>query len=211
MPAEPELNPELLNRALGYMAAFLVKRRQQLVVVGVGGAVNVILLRTRPSTHDVDFFNQNLTPKQAALLTEATSFARRQMSTARRIELPVNWFNNRTVIFIPSHLRAELTREAQEQQEVVFEAPGLTVLAAPWPYAFCSKVNRMSGGDSRSYDVADAASYLHRYLNIHKMKTIPIDDVRAWGTKYGIAMADEQLRVMEDVYSQLYNSGALAW
>lgn len=57
--------------------------------------------------------------------------------------------------------------QAFTQQEVIFRAEGLTVLAARWQYAFCCKVDRLAGAGLHApliYNLDDAVLYLKRYL-----------------------------------------------
>lgn len=59
---------EPTHNALTVVTAYIAKQKKNVVVIAVGGAVNTIFLRTRTSTHDVDFFNNLLTPADFALL-----------------------------------------------------------------------------------------------------------------------------------------------
>ncbi|KAL9132147.1 MAG: hypothetical protein Q9217_000081 [Psora testacea] len=203
---EPQLTSDLLQNALGYMAQYMARKRRNLTVIGVGGIVNVILLRTRMATHDVDFFNDNLTPDDAALLREAISFAKKQMEKYQNLQMPAKWFNNQTTVFIKSALRRQLAREAMAQNEVVFSMPGLTMLAAPWSYAVCSKIHRISGGHSKRYDTSDAATYLHRYVSRNGLRQVRAGTIRQWGESYGIAVNDRDVGKVDDAYAQLYGS-----
>ncbi|MCJ1253564.1 hypothetical protein MMC24_001376 [Lignoscripta atroalba] len=210
---EPDLTTEALNMALQYMAQYISKRRENITVVGIGGAVNVMLLHTRLSTHDVDFFNQHLTQSQTTTLREAASFARQQMGKFQRIRMPDDWFNNRTIVFIPAEVRMELTDEAIQQRDVVFRANGLTVVSAPWPYAFCAKLNRISGGGSMAYDARDAASYLHRYLSRNRdgRTSVSVATIRHWGSQYRTRTGDAEIRAVDDVYASMYGRSAIDW
>lgn len=78
-----------------------------------------------------------------------------------RASLPLggDWLNNTTSLYISLTLRQELSREAEQQNEVVFQQPGLTVFAAPWLYAPCTKLARLLEGARRKpYDSIDAAT-----------------------------------------------------
>ena len=51
------------------------------------------------------------------------------------------------------------------QNEVVFNAPGLTLFAAPWRYMLDTKLNRLSKQVlARPYDMSDAVGYLVRLV-----------------------------------------------
>lgn len=185
------------------MARYLQSKGASLTVIIVGGAVNTLFLQSRGTTHDIDFFNNNLKKEHMDLILAAARYAREQDSN-----LPSQWLNNRTVLFIRADLRNTLTNEAYQQNEVVFEQRGLRVLAAPWNYAFCAKLDRLTGatdlGESRPYDVSDAAAYLHRYLSIHRINTLTDGEVRAWANRFGTAVNSNVIRrVNEEFFSKI--------
>jgi hypothetical protein len=87
-----------------------------------------------------------------------------------------------SIFFIPKDKQRTLSQQAYEQREVIFEEPGLTVLAAPWEYAFCCKIDRLSEAglhSPESYDASDAVEYLHRYLTKSKLEYIPKSTAQA--------------------------------
>lgn len=97
------------------------------------------------------------------------------------------WLNNHTVLFIPLHIRQILTMEALDQHAIVFQAPGLTILAAPWAYLFCTKIHRLSGSGISTvqpYDQDDAVHYLERYLSQHSTASVTQVTLRAWFAQY---------------------------
>ena len=205
-----ELSAEVLTAALQYMAQQIAKRNGDITIVSVGGAVNVILLRTRRTTTDVDFFNQYLTRTEAHLLQDAAAKARQLMSSGQGVDLPDDWFNNRTMYFIPPHLRQQLTDEAIAQDEVIFHARGLRVLAAPWVYAFCAKVDCISG-TLCARDTADAVNYLCCYLVRNRMSAVSVHSIRQWGSRYGTRTRDIQLRSVDNTYAGLFGARAIYW
>lgn len=77
--------------------------------------------------------------------------------------------------------------------EVVFEEPGLRVLAAPWDYAFCAKLDRISGstelGTRKPYDLTDAVAYLHRYLATKRKRSVTITELEQRAAHYGTTIA----------------------
>jgi len=178
----PDLTRDTLLSALRTVATYLAKRKCNTTVIAVGGAVNTIHLRSRGATHDVDFFNDSLTPTEFEHLIKG---AREAVKFNARLD--ESWFNNRTIFFIPRAQREALTEQAFAQQEVVFREPGLTVLAAPWQYAFCCKVDRLAGGGlnpARAYDLDDAVQYLHRYLTRCGAAEVQDATVRGWFVEY---------------------------
>ncbi|RBR09029.1 uncharacterized protein FIESC28_10037 [Fusarium coffeatum] len=184
----PERNPghdgststfrrETLLAALSNVAAAINKKKGHVTIIAVGGAVNTIYLRSRETTHDVDFFNNNLTAEDFERLKAGVRAASKIDKTLTR-----DWLNNRTAFFIPKDKQHSLTAQALNQREVIFEEPGLTVLAAPWEYAFCGKVDRLSVGglhSAQDYDLSDALEYLRRYLTKSELEHIPKSTVQA--------------------------------
>lgn len=156
----PPLSQETLAGALQHVSAYLVSKNRKLTIIAVGGVVNTLLLENRMRTYDVDFFHESLSSKDAALLLRATRHATKQNAA-----LAPGWLNNHTVLFIAGPIRRMLTTEAFNQNEVVFDATGLRLLAAPWQYLFCTKVDRIAqtrNNTLRPYDQTDAVYYLQR-------------------------------------------------
>lgn len=189
--AEPDLNKALLSQALGVVADELIKGKKNIAVVVVGGAVNT-MLGNRASTHDVDFFNAKLAQPDLAALNEAAKKACKLVAV--KPALQEGWFNNRTIVFIPTDQRIPLTDESiNVQKDVIFtkqsadKKAGLTLYAAPWNYAFCCKIDRYAGSGliaAQSYDVKDAAFYLQKYMAKNKAKDVKVGEIKAWFTKY---------------------------
>ena len=75
---------------------------------------------------------------------------------------------NRINYFYPIPYRTE---QAIVPNEVVFASTSLTVLAAPWGYAFCSKLHRLSGArdQTKDTDVQDAVVYERKYLETKRL------------------------------------------
>lgn len=180
----PQLNRNTLLTALNNVATYIAKQKQNVTVIAVGGAVNTIYLQSRQTTHDIDFFNNSLTAKDFECLLKGA----KEASKKDRL-LEEQWFNNRTIFFIPKDQRGVLTEQAFAQGEVIFSAPGLTVLAAPWQYAFCCKVDRLAGGginSARSYDQDDAVQYLARYLSTTRVAQVPKSILQLWFGQYSL-------------------------
>ena len=171
---EADLTANNLEQALGMMAAYIRSRGRHIRLVVVGGVVSTMLLRTRESTQDIDFFSDQISKKDTEILRQASSHVRGQITDPR---LGEGWFNNRTILFIPADIRKVLAREGVEQNAVVFEASGLTLLSAPFAYQFCSKVHRIAGGGGKLYDSSDAADYLHEYLRRQHLATIGASEI----------------------------------
>lgn len=192
-----ELDRNALLAALNNVAAYITKKKGNVTIIGVGGAVNTIYLQSRPSTHDVDYFNSRLTATASKLIVEGANDALK-----RDAKLSTDWLNNRTTLFITRDQRATLTEQAFAQNEVIFQQPGLTVLAAPWQYAFCCKVDRVAGGGiqgGRPYDVPDAVQYLRRYFARNNKTKVPIAIVKEWFTQYSLRWTPNNDAVIDQV------------
>lgn len=206
-----ELDRNTIIRALTDVAAFLDRQGVRTQLVTVGGAVNTVYLRSRASTHDVDFFLGNASSSIHHAIHEAARLANRQ----RGGSLGAEWLNNATQLQMPVQLQQSLFKAALEQGIVVFKHGGLEVYAAPWSYAFCGKLNRLSsrlpGDEPRPYDLADAAVYLHEYLRGTGRQAVGVRQIRKWCTRFNKIMADEVLRRIDKVYYQQYQRRAVDW
>ena len=178
----PDLPVATLMTALHNVASYLVPKKQNLTLIGVGGIVNTVLLRSRTNTHDVDFFNDNLTTAEIKLLLDAAKSAVKKDST-----LEQGWPNNHTVLFIPLHLRQTLTAQALSQHETVFQDPGLTIFADLWEYQICTKIDRLAStitNDAHLHDRNDLLHYLERYLSRNSAMKIPRSTIQSWFMQY---------------------------
>ena len=139
-----ELERKNLEAALTSMAEFINSHGENITIVIAGGAVNTLLLQDRLFTHDVDFFGTNLNNEQRILLDEAAGYAAAGYAERQsRIPLGGEWYNNQAMLWLPPNVHRRVTQEAFEQNEVIFEKRGLKMVAAPWNYALCGKLNRL--------------------------------------------------------------------
>ncbi len=95
VPPEQPMSAETIRQGLTSVAAILNSKHQNISIIAVGGAVNTLLLHTRESTGDVDFFYHTKTKHEdvAKVIVAADS-------TATRLKLGDHWLNNHTAIFI---------------------------------------------------------------------------------------------------------------
>ena len=93
---KPMLTAEELQVALAETADLLHANGINVAVVAVGGAVNTLLLHSRNTTSDVDFFlsTKSETPNLHALLTAIKTV---EQSRPERWQ---DWMNNHTAVFI---------------------------------------------------------------------------------------------------------------
>ncbi|CAH0051436.1 unnamed protein product [Clonostachys solani] len=204
----PKLDRKTLLSAIESVASYIDKHNSNIIVIAVGGAVNTIHLKSRKATHDVDFYNEYLSATDYELLLKGA-----QKAAKHNKLLEADWFNNRTVFFIPQDQRQSLSQEAYNQNEVIFQQPGLTVLAAPWYYSFCCKVDRLAGGGitkGRSYDLNDAVDYLARYLHNIQEATVPLATVKDWFQRFSLRWTPNSDGVIDQVnqaYRERYSVG----
>lgn len=200
---------ELLE-ALHDVAAHMEACGQSVTLVTVGGAVNTILLETRESTHDIDFFSSRLSDSQISLVSQAGRDANAKSIGKFGEQLGGKWLNNETTIFLGASLLDQITRLAEAQNEVVFTAPGLTVLAAPWNYALMSKLDRMQKPQKKAYDPKDAAHYLRRYLQRECRDTIHWTEVSQWGVDFGYqTIREADAAEVNEEYRRVYKADAI--
>ena len=193
--ALPELDRDTLIAGLTVMARYIESKKKEITIIAVGGAINTIYLRSRITTHDLDFFNNALEVKDYEQLLKGAKRAIEKIHA-----LQEEWFNNRTIFFIPMDQRNLLTRQAFQQNEIVFRATGLTVLAAPWHYAFCCKIDRLAGGGlktGKSYDLDDAVQYIIQYIRRSNISQVPRSTVEEWYIQYSLqwSLSVEQILI----------------
>lgn len=100
---------------------------------------------------------------------------------------------------IPVDIRRVLTSEAFTQNEIVFDSPGLRLIAAPWEYLFCTKVDRIaqtSNNTLRPYDQTDAIYYLRRHLSCSSISSITLARLRLYFARYRIQWTDQTQQVV---------------
>ncbi|KAI9756675.1 MAG: proteasome component pup2 [Chaenotheca gracillima] len=203
---EYELDRQTLMDALGCMADYIDNQRQSITVIAVGGAVNTILLQSRQSTRDVDFFGCNISNQQRVLLDEASNYAGRRS----KVPLGGQWFNNQTMLWIPPDIHRRVTREALDQNEIVFQKRGLKVVAAPWNYAFCGKMNQLARGtEARPYDIPDAVSFLRHHIQRRGKRPVRGNIVKQWCGEYQKATSDDVMTSINKEYKLRYGESGI--
>lgn len=198
---EHDLSSQNINQALAYVAHYLHSQGKNFVLVAVGGAVNTVLLRTRQSTHDVDVFNPAFSASELSIMRAAVDYAKQQSA----VPLGDKWLNNETgTIGGTTSNIPQLIDMSRRQNDVVFRARGLTVLAAPWHYAFVTKIGRITYGTGRRYDAADAVAYLHEHIRRAGRRPVHASEIRRWGQTYRRVTPNEILQQVDNLYHQTY-------
>lgn len=207
-----EIDRDTMQAALRSMGSYLVSKGQNLTVIAVGGVVNLLLLRSRQSTHDLDFFGTHLDNHERASLGEAARFAETQSGKPLGIE----WFNNQTQMWLSPPRHRQLTEQSLQQNEVVFQSSGLKIVAAPWTYALASKTHRIAqdrrgeqNAKARPYDATDAAAYLRKYIRGHGDRPQRFEAVQAWCREYGFQVDVRDLAAVASEYRRMYNEDGL--
>ncbi|KAH7906579.1 hypothetical protein BJ138DRAFT_617829 [Hygrophoropsis aurantiaca] len=186
---EEQLTKEKIVQGLQAVADTLKKARQPpITIVAVGGAVNTVLLKTRASTGDVDFFYRTKTKHDdVSKIIIAADNAR------TKLRLGEQWLNNHTAVFIEEGTIKSLYDEAIQQNEVVFSAPGtLTVYAAPWRYALAAKLDRLAKPGARPYDINDAVDYLSKLI-AKRGTAVKRSELEQWAKEFKFTVPTKQL------------------
>ncbi|KAK4186265.1 hypothetical protein QBC35DRAFT_437531 [Podospora australis] len=192
-PVTRDMDSNILRAALDHVSNFVAqKRRAAIEVIAVGGAVNTLHLRTRETTHDIDVFGFEFGNTSRIMLDEAMYDAQNQIPA-----LGTDWLNTETQMWMPGPIREEITQLARKQGVKVYDGSGLTILAAPWEYAFTAKINRILTDleQVRPYDLADAVAYLHEYITRNGNQPVPVSTtVQKWAQRWNLQITQEILR-----------------
>lgn len=198
------LDRSRLLAALELVGRYLDEQGVTTTATTIGGAVDTIYLQTRQRTNDVDFFLENGNSAQHNIIHQAARNAARQSQAP----LGANWLNNATQLFLTAETRRNLSTAAIAQGTIVHEfrgqRGGIVVYAAPWSYAFCGKLNRLSDTDRRPYDLNDAVVYLNQYLTMSGQGTVSARRVHQWGQEYRKTVTGAVLAEVDDLYYQTY-------
>jgi hypothetical protein len=204
-----ELDRDTIIRALDHMGQCLDQLGVDATVVTVGGAVNTVYLQSRRSTHDIDFFLATPTAAEHTVIHEATRSAAHS-ERSQRVGIGAKWFNNATQLLMGRDIQACLAQSALQQNVIVYQyrgpRGGIVAYAAPWAYAFCGKLNRLCESNARSYDIADAVSYLHQYLLANSRQTASAAEIKQWCRDFGKKVTDGVLDQVNARYNTTYRT-----
>lgn len=159
-------------------------------------------VETRTSTADVDFFgNGKGVPAELKAATEVVT---------KRLGLAKGWLNNHTALFINANKIESLYDEAIKDNIVLFKQTGLTVLAAPWRYSLVAKVEKAGKATAKSYDIEDAAGYLHQLIQAKKKKDpVKESELKAWATEYRATISDANIDKVAAQYKKQYSQDGI--
>jgi len=193
LPGQPEqtYSKARIEEGLKVVAGHLASKGLNISIVTVGGAVNTVLLKSRASTGDVDFFyctkdssagGNNVVHE----VVEAGKLAETELGLGHQ------WLNNHTAVFIEETTLNSLYEQAIKQNDKVFSAKGLTVYAAPWNYALMTKLDRAAKPGAKSYDMADAVDYLGRLIQ-SRGNAVKKSELGEWAKQYKLGAPPETL------------------
>lgn len=175
--------------ALNFVAGYLEGRRTSATLVAVGGIVDVLHLKLRDVTDDIEFLGPAVSNWQN--LRTALELACAHVGIPPRILVDDNSVTvGENWISIMSHLQPD-------QRMVIYKSPGLEVIAAPWEYGLCVKLDLLQRGASgaiepKMHHVTDAAIYLH-HLTRSKPPSRPyltLPEIRRMMSIYYLACSD---------------------
>lgn len=186
-----DIDAKTLLAALQHVSDYIAQRRQHISAIVVGGAVNTLLLKSRQATHDVDLFGSDVDNSARMVLDQAMHDAQQRFPG-----LGTDWMNTETQMWMPGPLHEELTAAARKQNVKVFDGAGLTLYAAPWAYAFSAKVSRIltGGAQARSYDLADAVTYIHAHIRANGNHPVPVATALQWARRFHHESTESVLR-----------------
>ncbi|KAH9897919.1 hypothetical protein C8Q73DRAFT_788146 [Cubamyces lactineus] len=199
---EKDLSSAEISDLLKLVANKLVSQGKNLTIVAVGGAVNTVLLHSRPATGDVDFFYNTKTQNP-----DVTAITQAAQAVAKDKKLGDAWLNNHTAVFLHEDTINALYEEARRQNRPLFTASGLTVLAAPWRYAITTKIDRLMKAGAKSYDLDDAITYLHEIVSAPGGRPVPKASLATWATEFKCTPPDaNMIQRIADGYQAKYKS-----
>ncbi|KAG2071449.1 hypothetical protein BDR04DRAFT_1231081 [Suillus decipiens] len=182
---DKQLSAQYINRGLDITAKHLKDKKKQTTVITVGGTINTILCSCA-STADVDFFSVDTANNP--ILRDGIK------SAAKAMQLGEGWMNNHTALFIAPNTMTNIYNEAIRDGVVIFNKPGLKVVAAPWTYCLVAKLEKAGKrGNAKSYDMSDAAQYLIQKSRRRGAK-IKVADIKAKATGYGVNIQEAQVK-----------------
>jgi hypothetical protein len=113
------------------------------------------------------------------------------------MQLGEGWMNNHTALFITSDAKTNIYNEAIRDGVVIFDKPGLKVVAAPWMYCLVAKLEKAGNrGNAKSYDMSDASQYLIEESKRRGAK-IKVADIEAKAKAYGVKIQEAQIEQLK--------------
>ncbi|KAM7203440.1 hypothetical protein V8F20_004034 [Naviculisporaceae sp. PSN 640] len=175
-----DLDQDILSSGLEHVSRYVAMHGKKIEVVAVGGAINVLRLLSRRTTHDVNIIISGLENTWRTLLDNAAYEAYKKIP-----DLGSAWLTTDAENWVSDNVAQQLTRMATQQNVTLYQGEGLVVYAAPWEYAFIAKIHRIQtdGENARDYDMHDALRYLHHYIRSNwpsGSHPVPDSQIQEW-------------------------------
>jgi len=208
-PRDAFVNAEQVMHVLRYVSNYLASRGASVTLVAVGGLVDVLYLRIADETDDIEFLGPaiaNRTHLEVALHGALTEFhlPNRQLQQPNKLPVGDSWLT----------LMEALGREPRE---FIFKGDGLQVVAAPWNYAFCVKMDTLRLGATGAITptgrhVSDAAHYLHQVIRHHPPDRGPFTerDLYRILEEYSVQVSELSVGHVLNTYREIHNRDAVA-
>ena len=198
------LQRETIQQALRLMADYIAGQGQHITIITVGGSISSLLLKNQLTRENLDYIATNASEEQRKILAAAARYAQRQCSQPIRGA----WFSTRgdDTLKLPFSVQRQVVLKAISQNEIIFQARGLKILAAPWDYAFVATLGRLASDRlvSRPHDLDDAIAYLHRYIQGWWDEPLTMGLVEYWARLYGILGVETMARFIATRYRAVY-------
>ncbi|KAG8852031.1 hypothetical protein FRB96_008949 [Tulasnella sp. 330] len=201
-PSEDQITHAVAHRLLTSLAAMLSSHGHDITIFVSGGIINVLLLGSRQFTYDIDGIVEDR--RDWSIIDPMID------AVAQQFGVSGLWLTSRLESFPPmGSQRATLFADSIAQNEVVFRAPGLRLLALPYLWSIPMKLIRLqSSATGKPYDLMDAAAYLLRLLQREGWESLNRATLDGYRSRY--ALPSLSRRVVMDLnaaYSQIVNYG----
>lgn len=200
-----DIDQETLYSGLEQVSKYLALHGKKIEVVAVGGAVNVLRLLNRKTTHDVNIFIAGLENTWRILLDNAAHEAYQ-----KNPDLGSAWLNTDAENWVSERDALQLTRMATQQNVTLYQGDGLVVYAAPWEYGFITKIHRIQTDKqkARDYDMPDALRYLHQYIRANwpgGNQPVPDSQIQEWARHWRkFEVKASLLQEIQKAYKRIY-------
>ncbi|KAF2761464.1 hypothetical protein EJ05DRAFT_524799 [Pseudovirgaria hyperparasitica] len=203
---------KIIESALGEIALYLYNNGVSVTLITVGGIVDMKHLKSWQTMNEGILFGNDISVKHTRTLVKE---ARDIVVAKSPVMLGTEWFNVENYFWLAPKLCHELTAEAVAQDIVVYDNPGLKILAAPWEHAFAVKVSRLLGNQEGAnqrayYELHDSVQYLKEILKKKGHARISLAVVMSWSSKFGLRTCREYLiDVVDQEYWRQFGQNAM--
>ena len=185
-PAKP-LNEWNIREALKHAASFLHCKDLDFTIAAGGEVASTLLLQVKIVASDLQFFGDHLDTAQMNSVSEAMEYGE-QMSN---VPLKTAWADKGYFLQVNPDFHRSIMKEALQINKVVFEEPGLKVVAMPFSHMFIYKASKVGTENESPADLDDLICYLH-HRNIEvQVVTVHLKFVEDTCTNYGKKMLHE--------------------